>query len=146
LRSCLRRAGRSASVRRHAARRACFLRYARTPGRVRGLVARARGRTTVILRFRAAGTDGARPPAAMRYAVAQSRTSSRRRSGRKLTSTGLLCGGACRFAVTQVGAQITLTVTDLRPRTTYRYAVTALDNVSGRHGRHPARATVRTRP
>ncbi|MGH2898966.1 MAG: fibronectin type III domain-containing protein, partial [Solirubrobacteraceae bacterium] len=115
--------------------------------RVRALVAHARGRTAITLRFRAPGTDGGRPPAATRYAIVQSRTSPRRRTpGRASRRTGLLCGGACRFAVRQVGTQITLTVRKLRPGTTYRYTVTALDNVSGRHGRGAARATVRTLP
>jgi hypothetical protein len=44
-----------------------------------------------------------------------------------------------------VGTQIMLKVTDLLPGTTYVYAVTARDNVSGRHGRRPALARVRTR-
>ena len=144
--SCVGRAGRSAKARRRAARRACYVRYARTPGRVRGLVARARGRTVVTLRFRASGTDGVRPPAATRYTIVQTQMPQRRGSAREPRRTALLCHGACRFAVGRVGAQITLTVTNLRPATTYRYAVTALDNVSGRHSRGRARVSVRTRP
>jgi len=57
-----------------------------------------------------------------------------------------LCKGRCRFAeVTEVGARITLTVTDLRRRATYYYAVAARDNVTGKLGRRsrPAKATTR---
>lgn len=42
--------------------------------------------------------------------------------------------GHCDFAVTRVGANITLTITGLRPHTTYFYAVAARDNLSARIG------------
>jgi len=47
-------------------------RYGRTPGRVTGLRARAVSKTKIVLSFRAAGTDGSRPPAARAYLVKQS--------------------------------------------------------------------------
>jgi alpha-tubulin suppressor-like RCC1 family protein len=136
LRSCLRRARRSSPAGRRVARHRCLSLHGRTPGRVRGLNAKATGRTTLTLRFRAPGTDGAHPPAATRYQIEQARGSSRATA---------LCGGTCRFAVTAVGTQILLEVTHLRPGTTYRYAVRACDNVSGRHGRTFVRAQVHTR-
>ncbi len=45
-----------------------------------------------------------------------------------------LCNGACRLPVKQVDTEVTLTITNLRPNTTYYYAIAALDNVTGRTG------------
>ena len=47
--------------------------------------------------------------------------------------------------MTKLGADITLTVTELRRRTTYHYAVAARDNVSTRCGPRSAAVTARTR-
>jgi hypothetical protein len=143
LHTCLRRAQRMRATLRPAARHRCLMRYGRVPERVRGLIATPTGRRTATLRFRAAGTNGSRPPAATRYTITQSSRSPGSARGRSRKRT--LCGGTCRFTVTRVGTQIMLKVTDLLPGTTYVYAVTARDNVSGRHGRRPALARVRTR-
>jgi phosphodiesterase/alkaline phosphatase D-like protein len=56
-----------------------------------------------------------------------------------------LCRGRCSFDVRVVGATVRLTVTGLRPRTSYYYAVAARDNVSGRRGQRSPTAKVRTR-
>ena len=128
-------------VGRTQARKVCARRHGRTPGRVLKLRGRARSRTAVVLTFGAAGSDGARPPAARRYLVKQSVRPLRSR--RDIARAPVLCRGSCRFSVTRVGARISLTVKNLRPRTTYHYRVAAYDNVSGRPGRSRA-ITVRT--
>ena len=144
LRGCLRGAARRrASERRRAARRRCRSRYGRTPGRIRGLRARRASKTKVVLSFRAAGTQGSRLPAARSYVVKQSRRPIRRKRGFRRANT--LCRGRCRFKVGFVGARIKLVVTDLRPGTTYYYAVAARDNVSGRRGRRSRTVKARTR-
>jgi hypothetical protein len=89
-----------------------------------------------MLGFFAPGTDGNRPPAARSYVVKQSRRPIRGRRGFRRAQT--LCHGRCRFAVTRVGS-------NLRPRTTYYYAIAARDNVSGRLGRRSRAVRVRTR-
>ena len=132
-------------IKRHRAskRRACLRRHGRTPGRVTGLTARATSRTAVVLRFKAAGTDGNRPPAARTYVVKQSTRPIRGRRGFRRAQT--LCKGRCRFAVTAVGAEVSLRVKDLRRRTRYYYAVAARDNVSRRVGPRSRAVRVRTR-
>jgi len=92
---------------------------------------------------RDAGTHGRRPPAARSYVVKQSRRPIR--SGRDFGRAQTLCRGRCGFDVTLVGAKVRLAVTDLRPRTTYYYAVAARDNVSGRRGRRSPTVKARTR-
>ncbi len=137
------RARRRAARVRAAARRRCLRRYGRTPGRVTGLTARARSRTKVVLSFLAPGSDRRRLPAARSYLVKQSTKPIRGRSGfRRATS---LCRGSCSFKVTRVGVRVNLTVADLRPRTTYYYAIAARDNVSRRLGPRSRVVSVRTR-
>jgi hypothetical protein len=98
-----------------------------------GLKAKA-SRTKVDLRFIAPGSDGAKPPAARTYLIKQSRSPIR--GARDFRRAQTLCKGRCHFSgVTEVGATIKLTVTDLRRGTIYYYAVAARDNVSGRLGR-----------
>jgi len=120
-------------IERHASsgRRRCLRRYARTPGRI-ALHARALSTTTIELSFNAPGTDGSNPPAARTYVITQAVRPMRR--ARDFARAQTLCKGHCHFAVTRVGAKITLTVTGLRPHTTYHYAVAARDNVSARIG------------
>ncbi|MDQ3647382.1 MAG: hypothetical protein M3433_02125 [Actinomycetota bacterium] len=133
-------------VKRHRSRqrRTCLRRHGRTPGRVVRLKARAVSRTKIALTFRAAGSDGNRPPAARSYLVKQSSRPIRSRRGFRRAQT--LCEGRCRFpSVRAVGGTITLTVVDLRPRTTYHYAVAARDNVSKRPGPRSRAASARTR-
>ena len=149
-----RRARRMPATRRTAARRhirrhrslllrACARRHGRTPGRVSGLRGRASSSTRVELTFGAAGTDGGRPPAARAYVVKQSRRPIRSARGFRRAQT--LCGGSCRFrSAREVGARLAVSVTDLRPRTTYYYAIAARDNVSGRLGRRSVTVRVRT--
>ena len=55
------------------------------------------------------------------------------------------CAAGCRFKVTLVGARITLTITHLRPHTTYYYVVVARDNVSGRPSERSVDVRVRIR-
>ncbi len=143
--SARRRAGARRHLRRHRRqlRRRCLRRHGRTPGRITGLRARAASRTKVELSFRAPGTHRARGPAAHSYVVKQSRGPIR--GGRGFRRAQTLCGGSCRFNVTRVGARLRLRITDLRPGTTYYYAVAARDNVSRRLGPRARSVRVRTR-
>ena len=130
--------GRRVRTRRHARRhlrqlrRRCLKRYGRTPGPVTGLTAQVVSSRRIILRFNAAGSDGSRPPAARSYVVKQSRRPIR--SARGFRRAPSLCKGRCSFDITRVGAALSLTVTDLRRRAVYYFAVAARDNVSGRTG------------
>lgn len=124
-------------------RRQCSTRFARRPGPVTSLSARATSRSTVVLSFEAAGTDGSKPPAAKGYVVKQSRRPIR--TSRDFARAHTLCGATCRFGVTQVGAAISLRVVDLRPGTTYHFAVAARDNVSGKPGARSKPVRVKTR-
>lgn len=137
--STLRRIERRAAGRR----RICLRRHGRTPGRVTGLQARATGRRTIKLTFRAAGTDASRPPAASGYLIKQSRRPIR--NARDFRRADVLCKGTCSFGVDDVGEKVTLTVTDLRRRSHYYYAVAARDNVSARIGRRSNSVSRRTR-
>ncbi|MGH2841535.1 MAG: fibronectin type III domain-containing protein, partial [Solirubrobacteraceae bacterium] len=125
------------------ARRACLKRHGRTPGKVRRLRARALSRTRVVLTFDASGSDRQHAPPARTYLVKQSLRPIRR--GRDFARAPALCRGACRFSPTTVGTKLTLTVTGLRPRTTYYFAVAARDNVSRRRGPRSLTVRVRTR-
>jgi hypothetical protein len=64
---------------------------------------------------------------------------------RDLLRATALCRASCRFPVTTVGQRVNLTVTGLKARTTYYFAVAARDNVSGRLGPRAATVRVRTR-
>jgi len=139
-----------ARLKRHAARhrsrmrRTCLRRHGRSPARVTGLKAVAVSRTKIALTFNTPGSDANRPPAARSYLVKQS--SRPIRSSRSFRRAQSLCKGHCRFpSVRAVGAKVTLTVEDLRPRTTYHYAVAARDNVSKRRGPRSRAASARTR-
>jgi hypothetical protein len=100
-------------------------------------------KSKIALSFNVPGTDGRKPPAARTYVIKQSRRPIRGARGFARAST--LCRGRCRFNLTLVGAKATLTVRDLRPRTTYYYSVAALDTVSGRRGPRSPNVKVRTR-
>jgi alpha-tubulin suppressor-like RCC1 family protein len=139
LRSCLRAAAKRPARLRKRARQACLRRHGRTPGRVGALRARVLGRTKIVLSFKAAGSDGRSDPAARSYLIKQIQ-----RGGRAASPVKTLCGGSCRFKLTQTGTSVSLTVTDLRPHTTYTYTVAARDNVSKRLGPRVA-VRVRTR-
>ena len=124
-----------------AGRQACLKRFGRTPGRVQTLSAKATAKGTLVLAFRAPGTDGSRLPAARSYLVRQARRPIR--SARDFARAQALCKGTCRFAVSEIGTRITLRVTGLRPGRTYYYAIAARDNVSARVG--PRSKTIRAR-
>lgn len=143
LRTCLRAAARRRGALRAGARRACLLRHARRPGRVTRVAARALSRTRVQLTFDAPGTDGRMAPAARAFVIRQSLRPLR--SARDIARAPSLCRGSCRFAAADVGGRMTLTITGLRPRTTYYYAVAARDNVSNVQGPRSATVRVRTR-
>ena len=133
----------------HAAARAargralCMRRFARIPGRVTTLAAKADSATKITLTMRAAGTDGSKGPAARSYLIKQSLRPIR--TARDFKRAPALCSGACTFDVTALRAELKLDVTDLRRRTTYYYAVAARDNVSKRTGPRSRTVWVRTR-
>jgi len=143
LRSCLATAAHRAKRQRSRASKECLKRYARTPGRVKGLHVRALSSTAVQLSFTAPGSSGANPPAAHGYLIKQSRRPIH--SARDFRRAQTLCHGDCRFSATAVGTRITLTITHLRPHSTYYYALTARDNVSGRPGPRSPTTRIRTR-
>ncbi len=124
-------------------RRACARRHGRTPGRVLTLAARATGRTTIVLTFRAAGSNGAKAPAAHDYLIKQSLRPIR--TPRDSARAQSLCKGRCRFSVTRVGTTITLKVTGLRGKLRHYYTVAARDNVSTRPGPRSKTISARTR-
>ncbi|MGH2898619.1 MAG: Calx-beta domain-containing protein, partial [Solirubrobacteraceae bacterium] len=121
----------------------CLKRFGRTPGRVTSLGAARASATTVVLTFKAAGSDGSKPPAARGYLIKQSLRPIR--SAREFARATSLCGGTCRLEVTRPGSELTLRVTDLSRRTTYYYAIAAKDNVSGRVGPRSRTVFFRTR-
>jgi len=124
-------------------RRHCLRVYARTPGSVSGLRAITRGKHRIELDFTASGTDGTHPPTAHSYLVKQSLAPIRTR--RDFTRAQALCAGACSFRVTQIGAKITLTITQLHAHTTYYYVVAALDNITATAGPRTRAIKARTR-
>lgn len=121
----------------------CVKRHGRTPAAVTGLAARAVSPTGIVLSFRAPGSDGRRLPPARAYLVKQSLSPIR--GPRDFLRARTLCAGACRFSVTEVGAEVELKVGELRPRTRYYYAVAALDNVTRRVGPRSNSVRARTR-
>jgi len=142
-------ARRRARVKRHlarhqsSARRGCLARHGLTPGPVTRFSARASSATAIQLSFSAAGSNASRPPAARRYVVKQSLRPIRNASDFRRAQT--LCAGACRFAPQRVGERLELTVTDLRRRTTYYYAIAARDDITPRLGPRSRTISVKTR-
>jgi alpha-tubulin suppressor-like RCC1 family protein len=143
LHDCFAAAARRPKRLRGRARATCIRRYARAPGRVAAVRARARSSTTIVLTFLAPGSDGSNPPAARAYLVKQSLHPIRGPHG--LQRASALCHGSCRFNIATVGTRVKLTITHLLPHTTYYYAVAARDNVTGVLGPRSATAVVRTR-
>jgi len=113
------------------------------PGRITGLKARAASRTKIVLSFRAPATNGDNSPAASAYLVKQARRPIR--GARRFRRAQTLCKGACRFSPPGVGAKIKLTITDLRPNTTYYYAVAARDITSDTLGPRSRTVKAKTR-
>jgi alpha-tubulin suppressor-like RCC1 family protein len=132
LRSCLAKAGHAPKRRRALARKRCLTRFGRTPGAITGLIAASAGGTAINLLFNAAGTNGNQAPPAVGYLIKQSTRPIR--TPRDFRRASALCAGDCAFTLTSVGQPVTLTVTGLRPHTTYYYALLARDNVSNRCG------------
>jgi len=132
-------------LRRHSrdGRRRCLRLFGRTPGRITGLRASARGSTQIKLTFNAAGTDGKNPPPARSYLVTQSLHPLG--SALDFARAQRLCKAACRFAAGHVGGKLSLAVTNLRPHTTYYYAIAARDNVSARRGPRSQAVRAKTR-
>lgn len=115
-------------------------RDATPPARVIGLRAQALSATRIRLSFRAAGSDGMRPPPARRYFVKQSRSPVT--TARRFRRARSLCGGVCRFSPRRVRDVLRLTVTRLAPNTTYHFSVAAGDaagNLGPRSRSEPAR-------
>jgi hypothetical protein len=112
------------------------------PGRVEVLGARATSQSEVALSFLAAGSGGMRPPPARNYVVKQSLRPIRDAGDFRAAQT--LCGEGCGLAPAGVGERLTLAVTDLRPKTTYYYAIAAR-NDAGRQGPRSQTVRVRTR-
>ncbi|MDQ6607419.1 MAG: hypothetical protein M3Z06_12835, partial [Actinomycetota bacterium] len=139
-RSCLAKVTAGAKHAR-AVRARCVKIWGRTPGRVTGLRAITRGKSKIELDFYAPGTNAKHPPPASGYLVKQSLRPIT--SQHDFTAAPALCKRACRFHVTQIGTRIKLLVTALHPRTTYYYAIAALDNVTARPG--PRTTTVKTK-
>ena len=142
LRRCLARTARRPKLQRDRERSHCLNRYGRTPGRIKALKARAFSSTRVVLSFAAPGSDGNNPPAARAYLVKQSRQPIR--GTRSFLAAQTLCNGYCRFKVALVGTMIDFTITHLAPRTTYYYAIAALDNVTARPGPRSGTIKVKT--
>jgi len=113
------------------------------PGRITGLRARGVSRSKVVLTFRAPESDGANSPAATTYLVKQARRPIR--GARRFRRARTLCKGRCQFSPPRVGARIKLTVTDLRPRTTYYYAVAARATVPDAVGPRSRTVKAKTR-
>ncbi|HUP70499.1 MAG TPA: IPT/TIG domain-containing protein, partial [Acidimicrobiales bacterium] len=101
------------------------------PGSVGDLVARAESETVIALSFTAPGGDGPFAPAARRYRIKQSRTSSIPDAA-AFAAAPLLC--ECEIDPPPgMGDAISLSVGDLVAGTTYHYAVQAL-NEAGQAG------------
>ncbi|MEA2194767.1 MAG: hypothetical protein QOG42_1201, partial [Solirubrobacteraceae bacterium] len=144
LRSCRRAAAKRATkIARLRGGKLCLRRYARTPGRVMRVTARATSATALVLGFSAPGSDGRTAPAARRYLIKQSLRPIR--TPTEFRRAHSLCRGSCAFPVTEVGTKISLAVTQLRRHSSYYYAVAARDNVSNRLGPRSFSATGRTR-
>jgi hypothetical protein len=113
------------------------------PGRVNDLAAGEATRSTVELSFRAVGTDGRAPPAARRYLFRQSERPIETLDD--FARARPLCGGACEFEPGGVGTRVSLSLTDLRPGTTYHWAVRA-QGPDGRLGPLSNNASAATLP
>jgi len=135
-------AKRQLSAHARSRRRRCLHLYARTPGPVTDLRAQTISNTQIELSFNAPGTDANHPPPARSYLVKQSPHPIR--SARAFARAQTLCHGACRFTIAAIGDKVTLTVTDLRPHTTYYYAIAARDNITAKQGPRSQTVTART--
>ncbi|HVE47940.1 MAG TPA: right-handed parallel beta-helix repeat-containing protein [Acidimicrobiales bacterium] len=96
------------------------------PASVSDLTARPVSGSEIELVFSAPGANGNGPPAVREYLIRQS--SSPIDTSTSFEDAKALCGDICRFAPGRVGERLTLSVTRLRPNTTYHYAVVAVDD------------------
>jgi hypothetical protein len=110
----------------------CISRFGRAPGRVTTIAAKASSRGTIILTFRAPGTDGSKGPAATSYLIKESLRPIRTAADFRRAQP--LCKGSCSFDITRIGARIMLRITDLRRNAKHYYRIAARDNVTSRTG------------
>lgn len=116
----------------------------RPPMRVADLAARAESTSEITLSFTAPSADGPFAPPARDYVVKQSAAPIIDQASFD-AATSLCEAGVCRFeerAVAAPGQSLSLSVADLKPASTYHYALRALNEV-GLAGpiSNPARAT-----
>ena len=103
------------------------------PAGVSDLHAEATSASGVRLTWSAPASDGLFPPPAGRYVVRQSNPDGGA-VGEEATfaaARDLCMGGVCEFSPAAVGAKLSLTITDLRPGTTYHYALRAVNDIGG---------------
>lgn len=97
------------------------------PGTVDDLSALPLTGRKIRLSFGAVGSDGNDGPPARKYVIRQTKKGPID-SARAFEEARPLCGGVCRFGPDEIGDKLRLVVTDLRPRTTYYYALRAKDD------------------
>ncbi|MGI8983633.1 MAG: SBBP repeat-containing protein, partial [Acidimicrobiales bacterium] len=100
--------------------------YLGLPGAITDLAGVAASPTQVNLSFSAPAANGTDPAPATDYVIKQSTTPITDQAS--FDAAPALCGGVCNFGPAEVGATITLSVTDLIPGTTYYYAVRAVSD------------------
>ena len=118
-------------------------RFGRRPGRVTTIAASAGSSGSIVLTFRAAGTDGSKGPGATSYLIKESLRPIR--TSRDFRRAQPLCKGSCSFDITRIGARITLRITNLRRNATHYYKVAARDNVTGQTGPRSKLVSARTK-
>ena len=138
LRRCQEKANRLATkARRLAARRRCT-----RPGRPAAVRARAISASKIVLSFLAPGTVAGAGPPARRYVIKQSeRPITSERAFRRAQT---LCRKTCAFAPQKRGERLSLTITQLRSKRMYYYAIKAV-GVAPRTGSRSKTVRVRTR-
>ena len=107
-----------------AAARYAFV-VSRAPARVTDLQAVVTSDTSLMLTWSAPPSDGAFPPPATRFALHQS-SDTPLTDEASFAAAQSLCGGECRFSLSTVGERVSLSVSELRPGTTYNYALRAV--------------------
>lgn len=98
---------------------------------------------TARLTFSAPPAGGLTPAPATAYEIRQARSPIV--NDASFSAARPLCGGTCRFTPGSIGATITLKVTGLTPRGTYRYALRARDR-TGALGARSNAVTIRMPP
>lgn len=111
------------------------------PGRLTTIRAKPLTLRSIRLLFAAVASDRGKGPAVSRYIIVQSKRPID--SARDFRRAKRLCGKLCSFSTEGVGSRLKLTVTDLRPATTYHYAIRALDE-AGNKGKRSRSVRART--